>query len=335
MRKFLFILCILVALFALCSCEMGRSVNKTVGKIEKKEEKVVNFHNAPFKDLMKYYRDPIENSNKLSPSIDFANVDRDDIFVQPQSYIAVKENNKLYIISPYDDNHFIFRTYEEVPDEEITDDIKNYTYKMGYFTSGSSYYTYYNSQNPTEVYYVEFEKTDYAFSTEKESDGKVSLGMVTEITGYWNIGPTRAKKEYKKTDLNGPLFWFYDCYYKDQSTERVGLYLTPRAFVYTPDTCDMYNNGEIYPDLETPLYLKNQIEKNEDTFDEENEGWKISSPLGFRSTKAWNIDDAFIPEKDRWPEGIVANLKEDMKQDSAGEWYIDTPDSIVSSESTI
>ena len=326
MRKFLSILCIFVALFALCSCEMGHQENN----ITVPDPKTANFHEAPFEDLMKYSWDPMYQRNEISFIIDSLKVRDDNSFlsvpmVMRGSY-GTKSNNDselLYIISYYDENHFIFRSYREI--EEVTKEIKEKYYELGYFVDSNG--DFYNSKDPIEVYYVEFEKTDYAFSTEKERDGRINLGRVLEITGYWNIGPTRASKEYKRTDLNGPIFWV-----EGYDGKKNGDYTVTKAFVYKSDTSTF--SGEIELEVNVPMYIRNQLQENKDTFDEENEGWKNSSLLGFRSTNLWNLV-VHIFEKNEWPEGIVANLKEDMKQDSAGEWYIETENSIVSSEPTL
>lgn len=334
MRKFLSILCVLVVLFALCSCEPKSPERKEVATVEdNKEEKVVDFHGAPFEDFM-YRWNSFANRKELVPCIDSEKNDRDSSYNFPMcgnAYIdyAVKDDTDselLYTITSYDEKHFIFRSYREVPNEDITDEIELDPSGNGFFIEGDRFNgirSYYNSNDPIEVYYVEFEKTGYAFSTEKKSNGKVKLGMVLEITGYWNIGPTRASKEYKKTDLNGPIFWSYE--------QGSGYYTVPRAFVYAPRIYDRYGDGDNYIDLETPLYLRNQIKENKDTFNAEKEGWKTSSLLGFRSTKPW---DNKVNIEIEWPEGIVANLEEDMKYDSNGEMYINTPDSIVSGENT-
>lgn len=313
MRKFLSILCVLVVLFALCSCEPESKKNpETLQKenLYKQRRDNLNFHDAPFKDIMEtetfsditYYGNNgyciisdekskswavLKNIPIIKDSCSATNSNESQLYVLARMFKDSITGTTITL----PDNYCLFLVYAKVDDDiTVNEDNSDQFYKWE-----GNYYV----KQPTLAYYFKIAEPKYAFATRDHE-----IGMALEITDCWDVSKTTNQTEKKKDSdyLNGFVYFAREVIEFGTTTKVADSYSArAEVFRYVPWIGKIYDGTEtVIPGV--PKYLQMQYQNTKDYYNidgvdtfnkdgETKEGWntgeKQVAPLLGLSWKVW------------------------------------------------
>ena len=327
MRKFLSILCILVALFALCSCEPEiKKSEETIGleNLYTQRRDNLNFHDAPFKNIMNknpfhdiIYNCPtiderflkseteLENIPIIVDSCSATNNDKSQLYVLAREFEEI--NGKDHQTKKLPDNYCLLLVYNKISNDITV----NYENNDQFYKWENNYYY----KSPILAYYFKIAEPKYAFATEDNE-----IGMALEIVECWDISKTTNLTENKKESdiLNGFVYFAREVMQAGTVTKETDSYSArTRVFRYIPMIGEDDDGNDCLL-IKTPNYIYMQYQNTKDHYNidgidtfnkdgETKEGWNTGEKqvallleLSFREWPEGNYEFEYsiIPELD-------------------------------------